>query len=291
MFENISKFLDKYIPVKFVVTDAIEIIILAIAFYEIMIWIRKTKAWILLKGIVAIIAFMLIASIFHLDTILWIIKNVLSMGVLALVIIFQPELRKALEQIGKKNILSNILSLDSGKKVNERFSDKTINEFIKATAELGRTKTGALIVIEQDYSLAEYIRTGIDVDAVISSQLLINIFEHNTPLHDGAVIVRGNRIVSATCYLPLSENMGLSKDLGTRHRAGVGISENTDAFTIIVSEETGKISVTEGGNLYRNISGDELKKMLIKVQDKTVEHSGYFKNLRGKRKNEKKANQ
>jgi diadenylate cyclase len=291
MFENISKFLDKYIPVKFVVTDAIEIIILAIAFYEIMIWIRKTKAWILLKGIVAIIAFMLIASIFHLDTILWIIKNVLSMGVLALVIIFQPELRKALEQIGKKNILSNILSLDSDKKVNERFSDKTINEFIKATAELGRTKTGALIVIEQDYSLAEYIRTGIDVDAVISSQLLINIFEHNTPLHDGAVIVRGNRIVSATCYLPLSENMGLSKDLGTRHRAGVGISENTDAFTIIVSEETGKISVTEGGNLYRNISGDELKKMLIKVQDKTVEHSGYFKNLRGKRKNEKKANQ
>ena len=291
MFENISKFLDKYIPVKFVVTDAVEIIILAIAFYEIMIWIRKTKAWILLKGIVAIILFMLIASIFNLDTILWLIKNILSVGVLALVIIFQPELRKALEQIGKKNIWSNILLLDSGKKVNERFSDKTINEFIKATAELGRTKTGALIVIEQDYSLAEYIRTGIDVDAVISSQLLINIFEHNTPLHDGAVIVSGNRIVSATCYLPLSENMGLSKDLGTRHRAGVGISENTDAFTIIVSEETGKISVTEGGKLYRNISGDELKKMLVKVQDKTVEHSGYFKNLRGKRKNEKKANQ
>lgn len=291
MFENISKFLDKYIPVKFVVTDAVEIIILAIAFYEIMIWIRKTKAWILLKGIVAIIVCMLIASIFNLDTILWLIKNILSVGVLALVIIFQPELRKALEQIGKKNILSNILSLDSGKKVNERFSDKTIAEFVKAAAELGRTKTGALIVIEQDYSLAEYIRTGIDVDAIISSQLLINIFEHNTPLHDGAVIVSGNRIVSATCYLPLSENMGLSKDLGTRHRAGVGISENTDAFTIIVSEETGKISVTEGGKLYRNISGDELKKMLVKVQDKTVEHSGYFKNLRGKRKNEKKANQ
>lgn len=291
MFENISKFLDKYIPVKFVITDAIEIIILAVAFYEIMVWIRKTKAWILLKGIVAIIVFMLIASVFNLDTILWLIKNVLSVGVLAIVIIFQPELRKALEQIGKKNILSNILSLDSAKKVNERFSDKTINEFVKATAELGRTKTGALIVIEKEDSLSEYIRTGIDVDAVISSQLLINIFEHNTPLHDGAVIVQGNRIVSATCYLPLSENMGLSKDLGTRHRAGVGISENTDAFTIIVSEETGKISVTDSGKLYRNISGDELKKMLIEVQDKTVEAKGYFKNLRGKRKNEKKANQ
>ena len=291
MFENISKFLDKYIPVKFVITDAIEIIILAIVFYEIMVWIRKTKAWILLKGIVAIIVFMLIASVFNLDTILWLIKNILSVGVLAIVIIFQPELRKALEQIGKKNILSNILSLDSAKKVNERFSDKTINEFVKATAELGRTKTGALIVIEKEDSLSEYIRTGIDVDAVISSQLLINIFEHNTPLHDGAVIVQGNRIVSATCYLPLSENMGLSKDLGTRHRAGVGISENTDAFTIIVSEETGKISVTDSGKLYRNISGDELKKMLIEVQDKTVEAKGYFKNLRGKRKNEKKANQ
>ena len=291
MFENISKFLDKYLPVKFGITDAVEIIILAIAFYEVMIWIRRTKAWILLKGIVAIIVFMLIASIFNLDTILWIIKNVLSVGVLALVIIFQPELRKALEQIGKKNIFSNILLPDSGKKVHERFSDKTINEFVKAAAELGRTKTGALIVIEQEYSLAEYIRTGIDVDAMISSQLLINIFEHNTPLHDGAVIVKGNRIVSATCYLPLSENMELSKDLGTRHRAAVGISENTDAFTIIVSEETGKISVTEGGNLYRNISGDELKNMLIKVQDKTVETKGYFKNLRGKRKNEKKANQ
>lgn len=291
MFENISKFLDKYIPVKFVITDAIEIIILAIAFYEIMVWIRKTKAWILLKGIVAIIGFMLIASIFNLDTILWIIKNVLSVGVLAIVIIFQPELRKALEQIGKKNILSNILSLESAKKVNERFSDKTINEFVKATAELGRTKTGALIVIEKEDSLLEYIKTGIDVDAVISSQLLINIFEHNTPLHDGAVIVQGNRIVSATCYLPLSDNMQLSKDLGTRHRAGVGISENTDAFTIIVSEESGKISVTDSGELYRNISGDELKKMLIKVQDKTVETKGYFKKLRGKRKHEKKANQ
>ena len=154
-----------------------------------------------------------------------------------------------------------------------------------------KAKTGALIVFERAVPLTEYVESGILLKAKVSSQLLVNTFEKNTPLHDGAVIVSGNRIVSATCYLPLSENMGLSKDLGTRHRAGVGISENTDAFTIIVSEETGKISVTEGGNLYRNISGDELKKMLIKVQDKTVEHSGYFKNLRGKRKNEKKANQ
>ena len=290
MFENISKFLDKYIPVKFVITDAIEIIILAVAFYEIMVWIRKTKAWILLKGIVAIIVFMLIASIFNLDTILWLIKNVLSVGVLAIVIIFQPELRKALEQIGKKNILSNILSLEAAKKVNERFSDKTINEFIKATAELGRTKTGALIVIEKEDSLSEYIRTGIDVDAIISSQLLINIFEHNTPLHDGAVIVQGNRIVSATCYLPLSENMELSKDLGTRHRAAVGISEVCDALTIVVSEETGKVSIAIAGELFRDVDQDYLKSKLTFLQKKTIDVNRYRLWKKGAKRDEKSKN-
>ena len=238
-----------------------------------------------------IIVFMLVASIFHLNTILWIVNKTLSVGVIAIVIIFQPELRKALEQLGQKNFISNLFSIDSGKKVTERFSDRTINELVKASYELGRTKTGALIVIEQNYSLQEYVRTGIDVDAVISSQLLINIFEHNTPLHDGAVIVRGNRVVSATCYLPLSDNMELSKELGTRHRAGVGISEVTDAFTIIVSEETGKVSVTQGGQLLRNIGGDELRTLLVKVQDKNVEAKHYFKIWRGKRSNEKKADQ
>lgn len=291
MFEKISQFLDKYIPLKIGITDIVEIIILALMFYEIMIWIRKTKAWILFKGIVAVMAFILIASIFHLDTILWIINNILSVGVIALVVIFQPELRKALEQLGQKNYFANFLSLDGGKKVSERFSDRTINELVKATYELGRTKTGALIVIEQNYSLQEYIRTGIDIDAVISSQLLINIFEHNTPLHDGAVIVRGNRVVSATCYLPLSDNMELSKELGTRHRAGVGIAEVTDAFTIIVSEETGKVSVTQGGQLLRNIGGDQLRSLLVKVQDKNVESKHHFKIWRGKRNNEKKADQ
>lgn len=291
MFDSISQFFDKYIPLKIEVTDIIEIIILAFVFYEIMIWIRKTKAWILFKGIVTIIVFMLVASIFHLNTILWIVNKTLSVGVIAIVIIFQPELRKALEQLGQKNFISNLFSIDSGKKVTERFSDRTINELVKASYELGRTKTGALIVIEQNYSLQEYVRTGIDVDAVISSQLLINIFEHNTPLHDGAVIVRGNRVVSATCYLPLSDNMELSKELGTRHRAGVGISEVTDAFTIIVSEETGKVSVTQGGQLLRNIGGDELRTLLVKVQDKNVEAKHYFKIWRGKRSNEKKADQ
>lgn len=288
MFGNIARIIDKYIPVKIEITDIIEIIILAIAFYEIIAWFKKTKAWILVKGIVIILGFTLIASIFNLNTILWIMSQTLSVGIIALVIIFQPELRKALEQIGRKNFISDILSLDSNKKVSERFSDKTINELVKAAYELGRTKTGALIVIEQDYSLLDYVKTGIDVDAVITSQLLINIFEHNTPLHDGAVIIKGNRVLSATCYLPLSDNMELSKELGTRHRAGVGISEATDAFTIIVSEETGKVSVTQSGQLIRNLDGEQLRELLVKVQDKNVEQKGYLKRLRGKRSNEKK---
>ena len=137
--------------------------------------------------------------------------------------------------------------------------------------EMGKVKTGALIVIEHEQPLKEYERTGIDVDGIISSQLLINIFEHNTPLHDGAVIVRGNRVVSATCYLPLSDNMALSKDLGTRHRAGVGISEVTDSLTVIVSEETGKISVAYGGELERNLDAARLKERLLEIQDKPVE--------------------
>ena len=291
MLENIGTFIDKYIPLKIEIADIVEIIILALVFYEIMLWIRKTKAWIIFKGIAIILAFTLIASVFNLNTILWIVNQTFSVGIIALVILFQPELRKALEQIGQKNFLSDIISIDAGKKVSERFSDKTINELVKAAYELGRTKTGALIVIEQKNSLQEYVRTGIDVDAIITSQLLINIFEHNTPLHDGAVIVKENRVVSATCYLPLSDNMELSKELGTRHRAGVGISEATDAFTIIVSEETGKVSVTQGGQLLRNIDGEQLRSLLVKVQDKNVEQKHYLMRWRGKRGNEKKTDQ
>ena len=286
---NISAFFNKYIPLKIEITDIIEIIILAVVFYEIMLWIRKTKAWILFKGIAIILAFTLLASILHLNTILWLAEKTLSVGIIAIVIIFQPELRKALEQIGQKNIISRIFNLDN-KRVSERFSDKTINELVKASYELGKTKTGALIVIEQNFSLQEYINTGIDVDGIITNQLLINIFEHNTPLHDGAVIVRGNRVVSATCYLPLSDNKELSKELGTRHRAAVGVSEVSDAFTIIVSEETGKVSVTQGGQLLRNIDGDQLRSLLIKVQDKNIEQKHHFKVWKGKQNDETKAN-
>ena len=206
------------------------------------------------------------------NTILWIVNNLLSVGVIAVVVILQPELRKAVDELGRKNIISSLLPFDVGKNsVEGRFSDKTINEISKACVEMGKVKTGALIVVEQEQSLAEYERTGIDVDGIITSQLLINIFEHNTPLHDGAVIVRGNRVTSATCYLPLSDNMMLSKDLGTRHRAGVGISEATDSLTVIVSEETGKISVAYKGALSRGLSGEDLKERLREIQNKPEE--------------------
>ncbi len=252
-------------------TDIAEIIILTFLIYHILVWIKNTKAWALLKGVVVIGVFVLLAAIFKMNTILWIVSNVFSIAAIAMVVVLQPELRKALEELGRKNLFSSILSFDSGKAMDGRFSDRTINEITKACVEMGKVKTGALIVIEQNQPLGEYERTGIDVDGIVSSQLLINIFEHNTPLHDGAVIVRGNRVVSATCYLPLSDNMALSKELGTRHRAGVGISEVTDSLTVIVSEETGKISVAYGGKLERGLDAERLKERLSDIQNKPTE--------------------
>lgn len=247
-------------------TDVVEIIILTFLAYHILLWIKNTKAWALLKGVIVIAVFILIAAFFRMNTILWIVSNVFSIAAIAIVVVLQPELRKALEELGTKNLFTSIF--DASKSEDGRFSDRTINEIVKASVEMGKVRTGALIVIEKEQSLSEYERTGIDVDALISSQLLINIFEHNTPLHDGAVIVRGNRVVSATCYLPLSDNMELSKELGTRHRAGVGISEVTDSLTVIVSEETGKISVAYGGQLERGLDAERLRARLSDIQDK-----------------------
>ena len=265
--EIIETYLSRVSGVRW--TDVVEIIIISFLVYNILVWIKNTRAWSLLKGIVVIAVFILIAAYFEMNTILWIVQNVFGVAVTAVVVILQPELRKAVEELGRKNIVSSILPFELGKNLIEgRFSDKTINEIARACVEMGKVKTGALIVVEQNEPLTEYERTGIDVDGIVTSQLLINIFEHNTPLHDGAVIVRGNRITSATCYLPLSDNMGLSNDLGNRHRAGVGISEVTDSLTIIVSEETGKISVAYDGEIERNLSGDALKEKLRTIQNK-----------------------
>ncbi len=267
-------------------SDIIEICTLAFLIYHLVKWVKNTRAWPLLKGLVVIMGFWLAAVIFDLNVLLWIIKNTINVGIIAIVIIFQPEFRKALEQLGQKNIVKSIITFDDSKDKSEKFSDHTLNEIVRATFELARSKTGALIVLEEDVSLSEYESTGIQIDSIVSSELLVNIFEHNTPLHDGAVVLRGNRIGAATCYLPLSDNMQLSKELGTRHRAGVGISEVSDSLTIIVSEETGKVSIAKGGKLIRNIDGDYLRTKLIDAQKKTYEVKK-LKLWRGRVKNER----
>jgi diadenylate cyclase len=208
---------------------------------------------------------------FEMTTILWIVRNILPTMVIAFVVILQPELRRALEQLGQKNIVFSFLNYDNAR--SGRYSDHTIDEIVKASFAMGRAKTGALMVFERNETLMEYEKTGIPIDAQVTSQLLINIFEHNTPLHDGAVLFRNDRIVAATCYLPLSDNRSPSKALGNRHRAAVGISENTDSLTVIVSEENGKVSVAFGGELFSGLTQEGLREKLELIQDKPAPES------------------
>jgi len=262
LFATLNAFASKYLfwinSPQIGKIDVVEIIIISFLVYKILVWFKKTRAWNLLKGIIVVVMFVMLAAMFQMNTILWIVSKTINVMVIAIVIVFQPELRRALEQLGQKSFFTSLFSFESQKN-QERFSERTANEIVKACYEMAKVKTGALIVIEQNIVLGEYERTGIKLDSLVSSQLLINIFEHNTPLHDGAIIVRGERIVSATCYLPLSDNMGLSKELGTRHRAAVGISEVSDALTIVVSEETGNVSIAIGGELYRNVDAEYLR--------------------------------
>jgi len=292
--DNILNKLDKLIRwlslPKMNAMDFVEIILIAVLFYYVIKWIKTTRAWVIVKGLIVLLLVWILATVLKFDVILWLFTNTIGVGITAVLILFQPELRRVLETLGQRKILSLDLFMEGKDKKNEKFSQDTLNELVRGTFELAKTKTGALIVIEQDISLEEYAQTGIMVDGLITSQLLINIFEHNTPLHDGAVIVRGDRIVSATCYLPLSGNMRLSKDLGTRHRAGVGISEVTDSFTIIVSEETGKVSIARGGNLIFNVDGDFLRAKLLELQkgkEQEVKTKKRFPLWRGKRENER----
>ena len=269
-------------------TNVLEIAIIAFLIYEIMLWIKNTRAWTLLKGLVVILAFAVIAWLLKLYTILWILQNTALIATTALLIIFQPELRKALEQLGSRNLITGLLPFESSKPADSAFTEKTINELVRASMEMAKVKTGALMVIEREVPLTDIERTGIEIDAVISSQLLINIFEHNTPLHDGAVILRGNRVAAATCYLPLSDNTSISKDLGTRHRAAVGISEVTDSLTIVVSEETGRISLAENGQITRITDAESLSRAL--AADTEPEKQGnLFRIWKGRLKDERKA--
>ena len=268
------------------VSDVLEVVIMAFLIYQLALWIKNTKAWILLKGICVLLAFYAAAALLELNTIVYLVDRSLNVVIIGVVVIFQPELRRALEQLGRRNTLTGIFTLDSGLPENG-FTEKTVNEIVRAAYDLGRAKTGALIVIENKMSLEEYERTGIILDSILTSQLLINILEHNTPLHDGAVIVRGNRITSATCYLPLSDNMEISKDLGTRHRAGIGISEATDSVTVIVSEETGYVSLAREGQLTRNIDAESLKAQLKTLCSETGSERRTLKLWKGRWKHEK----
>ncbi len=272
--------------------DVVEILLIAFFVYQFMLWIRNTRAYSLLKGILTVLVFVVIAYIFEMNTILWLVTTMGGYAITAILVIFQPELRKALEELGHKKIVSNLIPFDTGKKETEgRFSDRTVNEIVRASFEMGAVKTGALIVIEEETVLTEYIRTGIALDSLVSSQLLINIFEHNTPLHDGAVIIRGDRIVAATCYLPLSDNLDLNKNLGTRHRAGVGISEVSDALTVIVSEETGRVSVTKNGEIHVGLNKEELRQILEQEQNKVKQENAKHRLWKGLVKNEKKSDE
>lgn len=288
--EQLRVFLDNnnlHIP-SIGVIDIFEIAILSFLIYHILIWMRNTRAWSLMKGIVSILVMFLLAALLEMNTIIWIAQNVVYLGVIAVIVVLQPELRKALETLGKQNFIGTFLPLDFNTSPEAGlFSDRTIREITKACIEMGKVKTGALIVVCQNDSLSEYENTGIEVDGVVSSQLLINIFEHNTPLHDGAVIIKGDRILAATCYLPLSDNMRLSKDLGTRHRAGVGISEVTDSLTLIVSEETGKISVAYKGELTRSLKTEDIERNLRKIQNKPVQEKKKRKIFKNKTKSNK----
>lgn len=277
---------DMYLP-QIRLTDIVEILIIAFAIYQIILWIKNTKAWMLLKGILVLAAFILVAAVFRMYTILWIVQNLLPVMATAVVIIFQPELRRALEKLGEKQFVPSVVPFDKKNRESCRFSEETVDGIVEASFAMGAVKTGALIVVEQAIRLTEYESTGIRLDCLVSPQVLINIFEHNTPLHDGAIIVRGDRIVSATCYLPLSDNMTISKELGTRHRAAIGMSEVSDALVIAVSEETGYVSVALEGKLVRNVTPEYLKEQMEAIGRKNVE-TGKLKNIwKGWKKHEK----
>lgn len=268
------------------ISNILEILLISFLIYEILIWVQNTRAWVVLKGGLLIVIFYLAATILRFNTITWMISHAGQLALIALLIVFQPELRKALEQLGSKNIIADIFTSEEARRP-EGFTEKTVNEIVRAVYEMGKVKTGALIVIEKENPLREIERTGIEVDGIVTSQLLINIFEHNTPLHDGAVVIRGNRITAATCYLPLSDNMNISKDLGTRHRAALGISESSDSITVVVSEETGRVTLAQGGTLTR-MNDPELLRAALTPKKIEETATGRFKLWKGRQKNEGK---
>ena len=242
------------------VSTIVEILLIAFVIYKFLVWIKNTRAWSLLRGILIIVVFVFISYVFQFSVILWILTNISGIAVIAIVIIFQDEIRNAIEHLGRQKFFSKLLP-DLNKYT--KSSDQAINEIVDAAFRMGKVRTGALIVIEQGESLEHIEKTGIPINGEVTAALLINIFEKNTPLHDGAVMISGDTIKCATCYLPLSNNFNISKSLGTRHRAALGLSEESDAIIIVVSEETGKVSYCYRGNIIIAENEKELKKLLF----------------------------
>lgn len=268
MFRNILDAINQiYIPdINFF--DAIEILIISVCLYYIIKSVRDTRLWVVAKGLILLGITYLAAYIFSFDAILTIFQTVAVVLTTAIVVVFQPEIRKFLESVGSKKYV--LPHKNKKRYVKDKITDNSIDQIVSACKSMSKTKTGALIVLEKDIPLNEYIDTGIKLNADISSQLLLNTFEKNTPLHDGAIVLREDKIIAATCYLPLSENEKISKKLGTRHRAALGISEVTDAIVIVVSEETGSIAIAKDGKIKTRLSETELKEELIEYQTTTA---------------------
>jgi len=237
----------------------IDVLLVWFVFYKLITIIKGTKAVQLLKGIFVIVLVRILTDVFGLDTLRFVMDQVLPFGFLAIIIIFQPELRRALEQLGRGRLFARTNIQE------EEERERLVDAIMKSVSYMAKRRIGALISIERETGLSEYIETGTRMDSTITSELLINIFIPNAPLHDGAVIIQRNRIAAAGCYLPLSESPFISKELGTRHRAAIGISEVTDAVTIIVSEETGAISLTANGDIDRNLEMEEFEERLKRV--------------------------
>lgn len=237
--------------------DILDILVVTYVIYKLMMVIRGTKAVQLLKGIIVILLVWAVSYLLGLKTLQWLVNQAITYGLLAIIIIFQPELRRALEQLGRGKFFSR------GTSPEEEVVEKHVEAIVKATYYMAKRRIGALMSIERETGMSDYVETGIPLHAKLSSELLINIFIPNTPLHDGAVIIHENEILAAACYLPLSESPFISKELGTRHRAAVGISEVTDSLTVVVSEETGHVSLAKNGELLRNIAEKDLREILL----------------------------
>ena len=243
------------------IVDILDILIMAAIIYEVMILVRRTRSSALLKGILLLLVIVTVSSLLGLTSLNWFLTSILNNGAVVLLILFQPEIRKALEKMGRSTLLNQGRRVNAGQDSQERI----ISEIIQTALDLSHRKVGALICFERRTGLQDVIDTGTMVDAEISAPLLENIFEPNTPLHDGAVVIRNDRVQAAACILPLTEASGVSRELGTRHRAGIGLSENSDAVVLIVSEETGTISMARGGQLFRPLQEEDLRMILEEI--------------------------